>query len=116
MKAGKSTLINVMTVNDATDTIGTAIRFQVIMRTQTGIGYIPEAFLNSVEAFCIGTGLVGKSRRVEQVKLPRMMGIPVFISACIFLDVGRLRDVSDGFASDKVDELSGIQKIVQVSS
>ena len=47
-----------------------------------------------------------KFRCVEQVKFPYEVGILVLVDTCIFLDVVR-EGLSDGFASDKVDELVG---------
>ena len=57
-----------------------------------------------IQVIIEGTRVTAKSRYVEQAKFPYKVGILVLVDTCIFLDVVR-GGLSDGFASDEVDEL-----------
>ena len=59
-----------------------------------------------MEVFFVSAA-VNKSRGVEQVKPPCVVGILVSIGTYVFLDVGCLGlCISDRFASDEVDDLA----------
>lgn len=61
-----------------------------------------QALPDSVEGISI-TVVINKSRGVQQVEFPCEVGILILIGAYIFLNLGGLGGISDGFSSDEVN-------------